>query len=162
MIPSENRFAPFQIMRMAETAQALAGLAIVGDVSMVDVAASIFPGPEPPMPTVTCDVTDHLAHVRLSRPENGNRFSTEMFRALAGLVYRDLASGRRTIGDTMTVLKQLRAFIKVTPALNDRLKTLGVDVAMTTPGSPERADAEARVRDWLAQHERDPLPFLEP
>jgi enoyl-CoA hydratase/carnithine racemase len=69
---------------MAETAQALAGLAMVGDVSMVDVAASIFPGLEPPMPTVTCDVTDHLAHVRLNRPENGNRFSTEMFRALAG------------------------------------------------------------------------------
>jgi hypothetical protein len=90
------------------------------------------------------------------------RESDAVFRALAGLVYRDLASGRRTIGDTMTVLKQLRAFIKVTPALNDRLKTLGVDVAMTTPGSPERADAEARVRDWLAQHERDPLPFLEP
>jgi len=66
------------------------------------------------------------------------------------------------MGDTMTVLKQLRAFIKVTPALNDRLKTLGVDVAITAPGSPERADAEARVRAWLAKHERDPLPFLEP
>lgn len=90
------------------------------------------------------------------------RESDAVVRALTGLVHRDLASGRRTIGDTMTVLKQLRAFIKVTPALNDRLKTLGVDVAMTTPGSHERADAEARVRAWLAEHERDVLPFLEP
>jgi hypothetical protein len=90
------------------------------------------------------------------------RESDAVVRAITGLVHRDLASGRRTMGDTMTVLKQLRAFIKVTPALNDRLKTLGVDVAVTTPGSHERADAEARVRDWLAEHERDALPFLEP
>jgi enoyl-CoA hydratase len=37
------------------------------------------------MPTVTCDVTSHLAHLRLNRPETGNRFSMEMFRALATL-----------------------------------------------------------------------------
>jgi enoyl-CoA hydratase/carnithine racemase len=37
------------------------------------------------MATVTCERTGHLAHVRLNRPETGNRFSTEMFRALAGL-----------------------------------------------------------------------------
>ena len=37
------------------------------------------------MPTVACEVTGHLAHVRLSRPETGNRFSMEMFRALARL-----------------------------------------------------------------------------
>jgi hypothetical protein len=90
------------------------------------------------------------------------RESDAVVRGLAGLVHRDLASGRRSMGDTMTVLKQLRAFIKVTPALNDRLKTLGVDVAVTTSGSRERAAAEARVREWLAQHERDVLAFLEP
>jgi hypothetical protein len=90
------------------------------------------------------------------------RESEAVVGALAGLVYRDLASGRRTIGDTMTVLKQLRAFIKVAPALNERLKTLGVDVAIAPPGSPERADAEGRVRAWLALHEHDTLAFLEP
>jgi enoyl-CoA hydratase/carnithine racemase len=37
------------------------------------------------MPTVTCDVAGHLAHVRLNRAEHGNRFSMAMFRALAGL-----------------------------------------------------------------------------
>lgn len=81
--------------------------------------------------------------------------------ALVALVHQDLSSGRRSMGDTMTVLKQLRAFIKVSPVLNDLLKTLGVDVAITAPGSPERAAAEARVRVWLAKHERDALPFLE-
>jgi len=90
------------------------------------------------------------------------RESDAVVGALAGLIHRDLASGRRTIGDTVTVLKQLRAFIKVTPALNDCLKTLGVDVAITVPGSPERAAAEGRVRTWLAGHEHDLLPFLEP
>ena len=81
--------------------------------------------------------------------------------ALVGLVHQDLSSGRRSMGDTMTVLKQLRSFIKVSPELNDLLKTLGVDVAITAPGSSERVAAEARVRAWLAEHERDVLPFLE-
>jgi enoyl-CoA hydratase len=37
------------------------------------------------MPTVTCERNGHLAHVRLNRPENGNRLSMEMFRTLAGM-----------------------------------------------------------------------------
>lgn len=82
-------------------------------------------------------------------------------RALAGLVHRDLASGRRTIGDTMTVLKQLRAFVTVGPALNEQIKTLGVDVAIAAPNTPGRAAAEERVRAWLALHEHDAVPFLE-
>lgn len=90
------------------------------------------------------------------------RESEAVVRGLAGLVHRDLASGRRAINDTMTVLKQLRAFVKTTPALNDTLKTLGVGFAMTAPGSPERVEAEARVRAWLAEHDGDARPFLEP
>lgn len=35
------------------------------------------------MPTVTCQTAEHLAHVRLNRPESGNRFSMEMLRELA-------------------------------------------------------------------------------
>lgn len=77
-----------------------------------------------------------------------DRESPEVMRALLGLVHGDLASGRRSFKDTMTVLKQLRGFLKVNPALNEQLKTLGVDVAMAAPG------AEQRVRDWLTQHER--------
>ena len=62
----------------------------------------------------------------------------------------------------MTVLKQLRAFVRVGPALNERLKTLGVGVAMAVPGSREREQAERRVRDWLRRHESEARAFLEP
>ena len=81
-------------------------------------------------------------------------------RALIGLVYRDLSSGRRSFSDTMTVLKQLRAFVAVNRELNEYLKTLGVDIWQSPPGTPARAEAEGRVRAWLAQHERDAIPFL--
>jgi enoyl-CoA hydratase/carnithine racemase len=36
-----------------------------------------------PMPTIISERSGHLAHLRLNRPDHGNRFSTEMFRALA-------------------------------------------------------------------------------
>lgn len=81
-----------------------------------------------------------------------HRESPEIVRELIGLVHRDLASGRRGFGDTMTVLKQVRAFVAVDRDLNERLKAFGVDVAMAPADSPARADAEHRVRDWLAQH----------
>jgi hypothetical protein len=61
---------------------------------------------------------------------------------------RDLESGKRDFKDTMTVLKQMRGFLKVGAALNEQLKTLGVGVAMSVTG------AEQRVRDWLRQYDR--------
>jgi post-segregation antitoxin (ccd killing protein) len=82
----------------------------------------------------------------------GERESVEIVRRLIGLVHGDLASGRRSFADTMTVIKQLRAFVTVDRDLNERLKTLGVDVFMAAPGTPARAEAEQRVRDWLRQH----------
>ena len=82
--------------------------------------------------------------------------------SLLGVVNRDLASGRRTLPDTMTVLKQLRAFIRVDRALNEQLKTLGVDVALAAPGSPQRADAEQRVRGWLHQFDGTARTFVGP
>jgi hypothetical protein len=88
------------------------------------------------------------------------RESEAVVRALAGLVHRDLSSGRRSLGDTMTVLKQLRAFVAVSRDLNEQLKTLGVDMAISPPDTPARADAEARVRAWLARPEPDAVPFI--
>ena len=58
-------------------------------------------------------------------------------------MHRDLASGRRGFADTMTVLKQLRAFLKLDRDLNEHVKALGVDVALRRDG------AEDRVRAWL-------------
>jgi len=68
-------------------------------------------------------------------------------RRLFGVVHAQLSSGRRSFADTMTVLKQLRAFLKLDRDLNEHLKSLGVDVALRRDG------AEQRVRDWLRQHE---------
>jgi hypothetical protein len=82
--------------------------------------------------------------------------------ALIDLIHGDLMSGRRSFGDTMTVLKQLRAFVAVGASMNELLKTLGVDVAMNAPGGRERAAAEERVRAWLRQHEAHAQVFLAP
>ena len=35
------------------------------------------------MPAAICERLGYLAHIRLNRPDHGNRFSTEMFRTLA-------------------------------------------------------------------------------
>lgn len=73
----------------------------------------------------------------------GEGNSTLVVHRIIGLVHRDLASGRRGFADTMTVLKQLRAFLKLDRDLNEHVKALGVDVALGRDG------AEARVRAWL-------------
>src|SRR5436190_11137219 len=65
----------------------------------------------------------------------GDSDSGAVVRRLLGLIQRDLATGRRGVHDTMTVLKQLRAFVKVDRELNEQLKTLGVDVALASQGS---------------------------
>jgi hypothetical protein len=85
---------------------------------------------------------------------SGDQVPSAVVRRLLGVAYGDLASGRRSFSDTMTVLKQMRAFIALDRDrdLNEQLKTLGVAVAVTVPDSPERAAAERHVRDWLQQH----------
>jgi len=82
----------------------------------------------------------------------GGKESATVVLRLLGLVQTDLASGRRSFADTMTILKQLRAFVAVGPDLNEQVKSLGVGVAIAKPDSPERAAAEQCVRDWLLQY----------
>jgi hypothetical protein len=121
---------------------------------------------DPSAPAAFIDIStcppDDLTELRQRLLLIGREKETDaVAHALAGLAHRDLASGRRTIGDTMTVLKQLRAFVGVSAGLNDQLKTLGVDVAMSQPDTRERAEAYDRVRAWLARHDADAVPFLE-
>jgi enoyl-CoA hydratase/carnithine racemase len=85
MIFSENRSALFQIMRYGRNG---AGFGRSGHGRVCwhgQCCGSHLFGTEQPMATLTCERTGHLAYVRLNRPETGNRFSMEMFRALAGL-----------------------------------------------------------------------------
>jgi hypothetical protein len=96
-----------------------------------------------------------LVEISTTPPENITALRQRLFdiggegnsplvvRRIIGLVHRDLASGRRGFADTMTVLRQLRAFLKLDRDLNEHVKALGVDVALGRDG------AEARVRDWL-------------
>src|SRR5436305_87446 len=115
-------------------------------------------GVEPSAPAALVELSttppDDLSALRERLFEaGGGAESPIVIRRVIGLVQKDLASGRRNFQDTMTVLKQLRAFVKVDRELNEQLKTLGVGVAVAAPGSDARAAAEQRVRDWLKQHE---------
>lgn len=94
----------------------------------------------------TTDPNDLTALRRCLFDVAGEGESEEVVRRLLGLVQRDLASGRRTFDDTRTVLKQLRAFLKLNRDLNEHLKALGVDLGLG------RAGAEQRMRDWLRQY----------
>ena len=74
---------------------------------------------------------------------SGEGQSPDVVRRLLRLVHEDLSSGRRSFIDTMTVLRQLRGFLKLDRDLNEHLKALAVDVGLGRDG------AEARVRAWL-------------
>jgi hypothetical protein len=131
-------------------------------VAWADAVIAMEPSPPEAFTDLATTPPDDLTMLRQRLLAIGREKESEgVVRALAGLVHRDLASSRRTLGDTMTVLKQLRAFVAVGSALNEQIKTLGVDVAMAPPNTPERAAAEERVRAWLALHERDAGAFLE-
>jgi enoyl-CoA hydratase len=66
---------------MAETAMRKAGSAMFERARLADIRGHAFE-PERPMSTISCERSAHLAHLRLNRSDQGNRFSMEMFRAL--------------------------------------------------------------------------------
>ena len=108
--------------------------------------------PDPPAPFVdlASTVPGDLTALRERLLElSGEGASEAVVAGVIDLVRRDLASGRRSFADTMTVLKQLRAFTRLDASLNEEVKSLGVAVGLAPPGSQARADAERRVREWL-------------
>ena len=128
---------------------------IRGECAVAWVDAVIAAEPSPPeafAEIATCAPGDLTRMRQLLLLIGREKESDAVVRALVAVVGRDLTVGRRTIGDTMTVLKQLRAFVAVSPAVNEQLKTLGVDVAMSPPATPARAQAEDSVRTWLAEY----------
>lgn len=78
--------------------------------------------------------------------------SEAVVRRLLALVHADLAAGCRSFADTMTVLKQIRAFVTLTRDMNEQVKGLGVDVTLARLGTGDPAAAERRVREWLQQY----------
>ena len=117
--------------------------------------AAIGGDPEAPPPFIeiaSTSATDMTAlrHALLQLCDD--RPSDAVIQALFGLIGRDLASGRRGLRDTMTVLRQVRGFLALTPAFNDDLRSLGVDFAFAfRDGDTTRF--ESRLRDWLAPYQ---------
>jgi len=117
--------------------------------------AAIGRDPEAPPPfveiasTPATDITA-LRHALLQlcddRPSDG------VIQALLDLIGRDLASGRRGLRDTMTVLRQVRGFLALTPALNDEIRSLGVDFFFASRDG-DIVKFESRLRDWLAPYQ---------
>ena len=98
--------------------------------------------------TPPTDITS-LRHALLQLCEE--KPSEMVMRALFGLVERDLASGRRSLRDTMTVIRQIRGFLRLSPTLNDQLRSLGVDFALASRDG-DTTEFERRLYDWLQKY----------
>ena len=64
--------------------------------------------------------------------------------AIFGLLHADLSTGRRSLADTLTVLRQMRSMLRMPPPLYAALND--ADVAYTTAGGQE-----AILATWLEQ-----------
>ena len=84
-----------------------------------------------------------------------DRESALVIRRILGLVSQDLAEERRSFDDSVSVLSQIRRFLKLDSATDEGLKTLLVEVWRARHGLGGDWDAaEARVREWLAENVR--------
>ena len=82
-----------------------------------------------------------------------DRESPVVIGRMFALVGRDLDSARRSFGDTMTVLLQMRKFLKLDPATDEAVKTLTVQVWQAKHHlGCDAAAAEQQVRDFLRRH----------
>lgn len=82
-----------------------------------------------------------------------DRESSSVVHRLIGVASQDLESGRRSFDDTITVLSQIRRFLKLEPAFDDELKALLVEVWRARHGlGADRSATEIHVRVWLSGH----------
>lgn len=85
--------------------------------------------------------------------------SNAVLRALIGIAARDLARGRRSLRDTVTVLSQVRRGLSIPGAMQWAIDTLEDDYMLASAGVTNDLDVvEARVRAWLAPFE-DVMPI---
>jgi hypothetical protein len=113
-------------------------------IAWADSAIGADPLAPPALAEISTTPPDDITAIRRQLYDiGGEGNSPPVVQRILGLVHRDLASGRRGFADTMTVLKQVRAFFTLDRDLNEHIKALGVDVALGRDG------AEARVRAWL-------------
>ena len=73
-------------------------------------------------------------------------------RAVLGLIAADAASGRRTIPDTVTVLRQLRSLVSLPPELSETIGVLVNTHMLAIAGLGDRpAKSEDTIAQWLTQ-----------
>ncbi len=113
--------------------------------------------PDAPAPFVDIASTspDDLSALRHALyPLCTDRESAAVVHGIIGLVSQDLTSGRRSFDDTITVLSQVRRFMKLDSATDDSLKTLLVEVWRARHGLGADWDvAQLHVSEWLRQRE---------
>ncbi|MFI5310348.1 MAG: hypothetical protein ACHQQ3_03880 [Gemmatimonadales bacterium] len=77
-----------------------------------------------------------------------------VIRAILDFARRDLESGRRDTGDTVTILAQIRRFLTVPSVIIDELDTFQEDFMLASAGVVgDVANVDQRVRAWLAQYD---------
>jgi len=87
---------------------------------------------------------------RALQPMSDDTESAEVVAALLDLTERDLASGRRSYGDTITILSQVRRFLTVPPDLLDDIDGLVDDFMLASAGvTGDVASVESRLVRWL-------------
>ena len=98
---------------------------------------------------------------RALQPLAASRESTPVLLALLARVWRDLASGRRSVRDSLTVLSQARRALVLPPALVDEIDTLQDDHMLATAGvAGDLRECGERLRVWLARFDGagEPIP----
>ncbi len=102
---------------------------------------------------VSSTAPDDLSGLRHAlQPVSEALETAPVVRALLGLVQRDLASGRRTLGDTVEVLEQLRRGVVVPEKIYWEIDALADEHLLMSAGMRGDTDTvDARVRGWLEQ-----------
>lgn len=75
-----------------------------------------------------------------------------VLRAMFALLHADLASGRRGVADTVTVLRQMRSMWRLLPALYAELNSVLV----------EQSSVKTAVPEWLQRFAGEHLALLSP
>jgi hypothetical protein len=89
----------------------------------------------------------------------GEQGPTRVVTAVLGLIGRHLSSGRRSLGDTMTVLKQFRGSVRLAPETADALRQFEVQFARALL-TGDLTTLETRLYPWLGRYAGADEPFL--
>ena len=88
--------------------------------------------------------------------------SLGLLRALFDIARREELIGKRSAGDTITVLRQARSFLKLPDEYSLEIQKLDNDHMLARAGiEQDVTDVERRVRVWLAQFENAENEFFE-